>query len=242
MRALLLPLLLVPPVFAQSGALAGHEHLEYNVEWRLITAGRATVDWNGDARNGWQVGLRIESIGLVSKLFKVEDSYTARLDGGLCAQSLHLTSHEGNRERETRVTFDAESRRASYLERDRLKNTVVLATETPIPACVHDVIGGLFYLRTLNIEPGQSTQIAVSDGKRSVMGKVEAQQREDVKTPDGTFHTTRYEVFLFNGVLYKRSAHLLIWLTDDRRKLPVQLRVRMQFTIGTITLQLAKHE
>jgi len=43
-------------------------------------------------------------------------------------------------------------------------------------------------------------------------------------------------------VLYKRSAHLYVWLSDDARKLPVQIRVRMQFTIGTITLQLAKEE
>ena len=31
-------------------------------------------------------------------------------------------------------------------------------------------------------------------------------------------------------------------LTDDPRKLPVQIRVRMQFTIGTINLLLAKQE
>jgi hypothetical protein len=47
---------------------------------------------------------------------------------------------------------------------------------------------------------------------------------------------------LFDNVLYRRSAHLNIWLTDDRRKLPVQIRVRLQFAIGSITLQLEKHE
>jgi hypothetical protein len=104
------------------------------------------------------------------------------------------------------------------------------------------VVGALFYLRTLNLEPGQSTQIPVSDGKKSVMAKVEAQEREDVKTPDGTFKTIRYEAYLFDNVLYRRSAHLNIWLTDDRRKLPVQIRVRLQFAIGSITLQLEKHE
>jgi hypothetical protein len=74
------------------------------------------------------------------------------------------------------------------------------------------------------------------------MAKVEAQQREDVKTPLGTFKTVRYEIYLFNGALYQRSAHLNIWMTDDRRRLPVQIRVRMTFTIGTITLTLDKHE
>jgi len=52
----------------------------------------------------------------------------------------------------------------------------------------------------------------------------------------------RYEVYLFNNVLYKRSAHVNLWISDDRRRLPVQIRVRMTFTIGTINLQLEKHE
>ena len=94
----------------------------------------------------------------------------------------------------------------------------------------------------MNLEPGQSTDVPVSDGKRSVMAKVEAQQKEDVKTPGGTYKTVRYEIFLFDNVLYRRSAHLNVWLTDDRRRLPVQIRVRMQFTIGTITLQLVSTE
>ena len=102
--------------------------------------------------------------------------------------------------------------------------------------------GRTFLLRRLNLEPGQSTQIPVSDGKKSVMAQIEAQQREDVKTPAGTFKTIRYEIFLFNDVLYSRSAHLYVWLTDDRRKLPVQIRVRMPITIGTLTLLLEKHE
>ena len=119
---------------------------------------------------------------------------------------------------------------------------MILAKETDTSGCVHDVVGGLYYLRTLSLEPGESAQVPVSDGKKSVMAKVEAQQREDIKTPEGTFHTIRYEIFLFDNVLYRRSAHLNVWLTDDRRKLPVQIRVRMQFTIGTITLQLEKHE
>jgi len=104
------------------------------------------------------------------------------------------------------------------------------------------VAGALFFLRTMNLEPGQSAQIPVSDGKKSVTVKVEAQAREDVKTPAGTFKTVRYEVYLFNNVLYKRSARANVWLSDDRRRLPVQIRVRMTITIGTINLVLEKHE
>ena len=225
-------------------SLPARETLYYTVEWRLITAGKAKLEWTAEQRprTGAQVNLRLESVGLVSKFFKVEDDYSANLNSALCGQSLQMTTLEGSRQRETKVTFDSASRKASYLERDRAKNAVIAAHEIDIPPCVHDVIGGLYFLRTLNLEPGQSTEVPVSDGKKSVMAKVEAQQREDVKTSEGTFKTIRYEIYLFNDVLYRRSAHLYVWLTDDRRKLPVRVQVRMQFAIGTITLPLEKAE
>jgi hypothetical protein len=227
---------------AQPISPPARESLVYNVEWRLISAGKARIEFlaNPPSRPGYQLNLRLESTGLVSKLFRVQDDYSAQLSSALCIQASQLKALEGKRQRENKITF--ENGKAVYLERDVLKNTTVLSKEIDIPACVHDVAGGLYLMRTLNLEPGQSTQIPVSDGKKSVSARVEAQQREDVKTPAGTFKAMRYEVFLFNGVLYQRPAHLYVWISDDGNRLPVQLRVRMQFAIGTITLQLEKHE
>jgi hypothetical protein len=233
------------PAAAARAALPAKETLSYVIEWRLIDAGKAKLTWEANpqpSRPGWQVNLHLESIGLVSRLFKVNDDYSASLNQELCVQTTHLNAQEGSRQRETQVTFDAATRKATYLERDVQKRAVVLAKETDIPACVHDIIGGLYHLRTLNLEPGQSAQVPVSDGKKSVSAKIEAQLREQIKTPTGTYKTIRYEVFLFNDVLYRRPAHLHVWLTDDRRRLPVRLQVRLQFTIGTITLDLEKEE
>ena len=239
-----LALLLVPIslAFPQTNPLPAHESLTYAIEWRLITAGKAYVKWDFPGRDNARIDIRVESAGLVSKLFKVEDHYTANLGTGLCGQSVEFNAQEGNRQRETKIAFDYPNHRADYLERDRVKNTVLLTKETEIPACVHEIIGGLYYLRSLNLEPGQSTQMPLTDGKKSVVAKVEAQQREEVKTPAGTFKTVRYEAYVFDNVLYRRPAHLYVWLTDDARRLPVQIRVRMQLTIGTITLELEKHE
>ena len=242
-KLVLVPLVCAPLAAPQSGGVPARETLYYNLEWRLITAGKARVEWmpRPQAR-GWQVNLHLESVGLVSKLFRVNDDYTALLNPSLCVESAEMTTQEGSRQRETKITYDAEAKKAFYLELDRIRNSTVLSKELDIPGCVHDVIGGLYFIRDLSLEPGQTTEVPVSDGKKSVLAKVEAQQREDVKTPDGSFKTVRYELYLFNHVLWDRSGHLTIWLSDDRRKLPVQLRVRLPFTIGTILLQLTKHE
>jgi hypothetical protein len=239
----LLALLVFAPLASPQG-LPARETLYYTVEWRLITAGKARLEWTSEQRprSGAQVNLHLESVGLVSKFYKVEDDYSSNLTSALCGQSLQMTTLEGSRQRETKVTFDSASRKASYVERDRARNAVIATHEIDIPPCVHDVVGGFYLLRTLNLEPGQSAEVPVSDGKKSAMAKVEAQQREDVKTPAGTFKTIRCEIHVFNDVLYHRQARLYIWLTDDRRRLPVRVQVRMQFAIGTITLLLEKAE
>lgn len=241
----LLPLMLLAAqssASAQTANIPARQSLSYSIEWRLITAGKARLDWTARPRAGYDVRLQVESVGLVSKLFKVDDDYTAVLNQSLCTQSFQSTTNEGIRHRATRVIFDAETRKGSYLERDTAKNTTLLAKEIDIPPCLHDVVGGLVFLRTLNLEPGQATNIPVSDGKKATMARVEAQAREEIKTAAGTFRTVRYELYLFNNVLYNRSAHLNIWVTDDARRIPVQIRVRLMFTIGTITLSLDKIE
>lgn len=232
-------------VAAQSTALPSKEVLSYDIEWRLITAAKATLDLRGASLGGlpgWQTNVRLESIGLVSKLYKLDINSVSNFSQGFCAVSSLTSGHEGNRWRETYVFFDSESRKATYRERDLARNAIIGSQDVTIPQCVHDVLGGLYYLRTLDLEPGQSMEVPVSDGKKSVMAKIEAQQREEVKVPDGVYKTIRTELYLFNNVLFRRPAHLHVWMSDDRRRLPVQIRVRMPITIGTVTLQLARHE
>jgi hypothetical protein len=220
------------------------EVLDYAVEWRLVNAGRATLSWSpapASEKAAYEIKLHVETTGLVSRLFRVNDDYTSVMNKNMCAQMTFLNAHEAGRNRETKVVFDEEKHKASYNEKDLTKNTVV-AKEIEIPGCVHDIVGGLYHLRTVNLEPGKSIVVPVSDGKKSVMMKVQCERREELKTPLGPRKTIMYEAFAFNDVLYHRSGRLYIWLTDDARHVPVQIQVRLQFTIGTITLKLDKEE
>jgi hypothetical protein len=218
-----------------------HETFDYGIEWRLINAGKAHLEWTGSQANpeAGDVRLHIESAGLVSRLYLVNDQYSATLTQGFCAQNSLIEAQEGSRHKETRVTYDASAHKASFLEKDFNRNTTV-TQEVGIPSCVHDLIGGLIALRFLKIEPGKTAQIPVSDGKKFVMAKVEAQRREVLKTSYGNVNTVLYEIYLFDNVLFRRSGHLHVWITDDEKRLPIQLQVRLQIAIGTITFRLEK--
>lgn len=229
---------------AQPDAGFTRETLEYAIEWRLIPAGAAKFVWGPLPNAGPQaseIKLHLESTGLVSRLFRVNDDYTAVLGQNFCAMSSFMQTREGSRNRETQITFDQQAHKAVYTEKDFVKN-LTTTHEEEIPACVHDVVGGLMVLRTLRLEPGKTVQIPITDGKKVAQVKIESQRREDIATPSGVRKTIRYEIFLFDNVLYKRSAHLHIWMTDDNMRLPVQLQVHLQFAIGTITFRLEKQE
>lgn len=217
------------------------EVLHYGIEWRLIRAGTARLEWNHGEGSRSQINVHVESAGLVSMLFRVNDNYSSNYEDGFCAVGSLFRVEEGSRRRETRISFDRAAGRSEYVERDLAKNSTTVK-HLDVPRCVHDVVGGLYRLRTVNAEPGQVLQLPVSNGKKSISARVEVQAKEELKLPAGTFKTVRYEAGLFNGQLWDRKGSISVWLTDDARRLPVQIRIRMQFHIGTITLLLEKEE
>jgi hypothetical protein len=226
-----------PPPPAKASLPPASERLTYGVEWRLIHAGDVTIESQGS-----RAEMTIDSAGLVSSLFKVHDTYEVNFDEPLCATSSRMDAEEGKRHREAKVTYDRSRNHATFLERDVLKNVVVHMNEVDIPNCVHEVITAFLRLRSMNVEPGQSAQLPMSDGRRSAAVKLEAQEREEVKTPAGAYQTIRYEAYMMNGVVYARKGRVWIWLSDQGRRLPVQIRLRLPFPIGTVTLQLQKEE
>lgn len=226
--------------------MPGTETLHYNVEWRLINAGTAKIVFqkNPPGTNaGASANLALESVGMVAKLFKVNDLYRSRYEGDFCVVDSKLDATEGKRHRETTVRFDRAAGKASYLERDLIKNSIVKQTEVAIPDCVKDIVGGFYHLRRLNLQPGQNTTMRVSDGKKAADIRVEAQEWEEIKTASGAKHRAmRYEAFIFHGALYERSAKAYVWISDDEKHLPVQVKVRLNVAIGTVTLLLDKEE
>src|SRR5258708_33886465 len=59
------------------------ETLHYSVEWHLINAGTATLriePVKGPKSPQWDIKVQIESAGVVSRLFKLDDTYTVHVE------------------------------------------------------------------------------------------------------------------------------------------------------------------
>ena len=217
------------------------EKLTYRIEWRLITAGTAKLQLTQAPNNGWQIALDLESAGIVTRLYRVADTYKLNAADQFCGLNTLLEAQEGKKHHLSKLTFDQRARKVMYEDRDLVKN-LSTRKESPIPACTRDVMGALSALRMLSLEPGHNITMPITDGKKVVNARLEPQARESVSVNGKTYQTIRYEAFLFDNVLYQRKGRLFIWMTDDADHIPVQIRVQLGFPIGTIGIYLDKEE
>ncbi|MGA7414998.1 MAG: DUF3108 domain-containing protein [Bryobacteraceae bacterium] len=236
--------LAMPYSLADAGNPSGfpyHEKLHYRIEWRLITAGTADVELAPISSRTWETKIKLESAGVVTRLYEVHDDYGVRADEKFCAATSTLKALEGKRSRYTTLNFDPTRKKVHYEERDLVTNHVS-SHELDIPACTHEIAGALAALRTLTVEPGKSIQLPITDGKRFAMARIEAQEKETIVVDGKSYPTIRYEAYIFDNVIYSRKGRLNLWLTDDAERLPVQMRIRLGFPIYNINLYLEKQE
>src|SRR5277367_6020027 len=145
------------------GRFPYREKLHYRIEWRLITAGTADVELGPISSHTWETKIKLESAGVVTRLYEVHDDYGVRADEKFCAATSSLKAQEGKRNRISTLNFDPTHKKVHYEEHDLVTNRVT-TRELDVPACTHEIAGALSALRTLTVEPGKSIQLPITDG------------------------------------------------------------------------------
>jgi hypothetical protein len=212
--------------------------LVYDVEWRLWTAGTATLSMSsaGDERH---VTGSADSTGVAAVLYKVHDRFQSTFDRRtFCSQSLRKHTEEGFRARDTLISFNYDLRK-SLLDETNLKSGERKHQENAIPGCVTDVLSGIFYVASLPLVQGVTYTFPLNDGGKTVNVQAQAEAREVVKTPAGEFQTIRVSPTAASGVV-KERGRIWIWYSNDTRRIPVQMRARMFW--GTLTFRLTRIE
>jgi len=206
----------------------------YNAEWKWWDAGVATLKIDRDASGMQRITATAKSKGFVGSFFRVNDEFESRFDPRtFCSTYVTKRTEEGRRKRNVEIRFDYQ-RQKSLLEDTNLRSGEKKKLESDIPACVTDVLSGLFYAASLRLEPGSTHVFPLNDGK-TVDFTARVEEREEIKTDAGTFKTIRVQPQAPIGPL-KSKGKVWIWYAEDGDRMPVQLRGRMFW--GTLTLKL----
>lgn len=212
--------------------------LVYEAEWRLFTAGTASLRVE-NVGSQYRVYGTADSTGAIGLFYRVYDRFQSNFDArSLC--SSHITKHteEGSHKRETNIRFDY-GRRKAVLDERNLKTGETKHQEFDIPGCATDVLSGIFYASSLPLQVGQTYYFPLNDGNNTVNVKAHVEAREEVKTPAGTFQALRVQPEGDSGVLRKRGR-VWIWYSDDAQHIPVQMKARLFW--GSLMIRLVRIE
>jgi hypothetical protein len=207
----------------------------------MVTAGEAKLRLTRTASAGWQLNLDLASLGFVNQLYHVLDSYKLSTNERFCALNVNLDAQEGKHHSITTMEFDSEKHKLLAISKDVTTNATH-KTELDIPSCTYDIAGAMMTVRASQLQPGMKFSLPVTDGKKLANVGVEGLGKEKLTIKGASYNTIRYETFVFDNVLYRRKGRLLIWITDDPQRLPVQMRFVFGFPLGDITLELEKVE
>lgn len=214
------------------------EKLTYSVQWHMFNAGTATLFMQ---RSGVKQHLTstADSAGIANKIFPVHDTFNADIDPtSYCTQQILKHGEEGAKRLDRRIYFDYPRAKSEVDDKD-LKTGQQKHAEFDIPPCVSDVVSGFFYARSLPLRVGFSQTFPVNDGGKTTDVKLEVEGGEKIKGPMGEFQTLRVKAVPVAGPM-TRKAEITVWLTDDARRVPVQMKSKLGF--ATLFFQLRSLE
>jgi hypothetical protein len=212
------------------------ERLVFSVNYGIVTAGEAVMEIPAvdsiAGRPCYRVEFRVNSLPSFSWIYKVEDRYLTYID----VESISPWKFEQHiREGSYRRDFIAEF--------DQLKH-VARTTEGnyPIPPYVHDILSAFYFARTVNFAAMKTgEQVVLHNFYKDTTHElaVRVLGRQELELEAGTFNTIVVEPMVREGGLFKSEGRIVIWLTDDDRKIPV--RVNTKVVIGSIDTELKEY-
>lgn len=211
------------------------ESLRFSVQYGMIHAGSAYLEvpevrqWNG--RRVYSLVARAESNGFFSRFYKVRNRIESYWDkDSLFSWRYAENRREGKYRARNEIVFDYDSLRAKY------ENGNVY----PIPQHVQDALSSFYYTRTQALPIGGSIVFDYHASKKSQPLEVRILGRETIKTPAGKFDCVAIEPILKAGGIFKNKGRLVIWITDDQRRMPVLMRSKVMIGSISVVLQEVK--
>lgn len=214
------------------------EKLTYSVQWHMFNAGTAVILMQSSGLRE-HLSSTADSAGFANRIFPVHDKFDAQIDPrSFCTEEISKHSEEGSKRLQRSIYFDYAHAKSEVDDKD-LKTGRQKHSEFDIPACVSDVVSGFFYARSLPLRLGFSQTFPVNDGGKTTDVKIDVEAKERIKGPTGEFQTLRVKAQPVAGPMAGKGE-IWVWLTDDERRVPVQMKSKLGF--ATLLFQLQKLE
>ena len=213
------------------------EKLTFEVNYGPVTAGIAVMEIPKSKRIAGReclnIQFKVNSVSSFDGVFKVRDRYVSYLDKqSVFPWRFEQHIREGGYSKDYSAFFD---------QRKNLAKTSDGKFE--IPDNIHDIVSAFYYVRTQDLsklKKGDKIEMQNFFDNKLFPLNVIVHGHETVEVEAGEFDCVVVEPLVQEGGLFKHEGNILIWMTNDHRRMPV--KVKTKIIIGSIEAELIKYE
>ncbi len=213
---------------------SARERFSYSIYWLGLQVGTASleaIDKDGLLR----INSQAKSSAFVSTFYKVEDYAESLIMDGIPVHFM-IKQHEGKYRSNKETIFDVDNKNVTFF--NHLRGT---KDQHPFKDGVAwDVISGFFYLRTQPLEIGKTVYINIFDSNKFYRAEINVLKKEKMEVPGiGEVNTVIVRPELKSEGLFQRKGDVLIWLTDDEKRVPVKVQTKVP--VGDVVAELSDY-
>ncbi len=217
------------------------EKLVFEAKWGFIPAGVAVLEVlpvetvNGIKSRHFAVTSK--TYPFIDLFYKVRDRIDSYTDLRMTHSTLYKKQKRGRSKKDVVVDFNWEKGEAKYIKNGKMRRLISILPGSFDPLSV------FYAFRLHEAKEGLVIKVPVTDGKKCVMGIARVLKREKISVAGRTYDTYLVEPDLehIGGVFEKsKDAKLHIWVTADKRRIPV--RVKSKVIVGSFVGELISAE
>ncbi len=213
------------------------EFLRFRLHYGLVDAGEATVTVSetGKTFHGrpalHMVG-KGRTLGAFSWFFKVEDRYETYMDkSALFPWEFIRDIREGGYSKQQNYKFH---QRKSAVTNQKGETYKMLPWS-------QDMISAFFYARTLdfsNAKEGDIFSIPTFVDEEEFTLRIKYIGRETISSRTGKYRCMKFVPVVQEGRIFKEEEDLVMWITDDKNKIPILIKASV--LVGSIKMELVE--
>jgi hypothetical protein len=214
---------------------SGGESLHYAVSWiGGVKIGDIYMDINAEKSKpgAYSISAKVKDYGPLKLFYPVDDTFRCFVSGYMkLPYRYEVLQKEGYGRKTTRLTvYDQQARTVNYQRNQEPQQ------QFDIEGRVYNEFASFIITRALLFKEGEDIVVPTfADKKRNEVG-VALLQREKKKTIFGDKETLKIQPKMDFKGLYEKSGNTILWLTDDKCRVPVEIHSKI--VVGSLVAEL----
>lgn len=220
------------------------EKLTFNVKYGIISAAEATIEAKSTVYQGkpaWYLSTKARTHPFFDKFFKVRDTVESWWNKDTLLPFKFTKNLEEGKYRQHRVhIYNHDTGKTTY-QRWAFKENRFNNEEMEMPKASQDILSAFFHVRQQPLSIGRSVYVNITADGRNMYTEVAVHRKEKVSTIFGDIECLVIEPKLAGEAVFKQTGRILIWLTNDKYKIPVKMESKVSFGSFVATLVKAQN-